>query len=256
MEQLRKQFRSQIEDKTPFELARRYAYEYMDKIGDRHVYPTPEALRRLDVFQEPLPQKPGDPLEILHLLHAVGSPATVAQTGGRYFGFVNGNAIPAALAAKWLADVWDQNAAAYVTSPVVSELESVCECWLSSLLGLPEDTAAGFVSGTSTATLCGLVAARNYLLQRMGWDVGGKGLLGAPEIRVIVGEQAHATVFKALALIGLGRARVTVVPADDQGRMMPERLPRLDERTLLVLQAGEVNTGAFDPLDPLCGAAS
>jgi glutamate/tyrosine decarboxylase-like PLP-dependent enzyme len=256
MEELRKQFRSQIEDKAPFELARRHAYDYMEKIAERNVYPTPEALRRLAVFREALPESPGDPIEILDRLHAVGSPATVAQTGGRYFGFVNGNAIPAVLAAKWLADVWDQNAAAYVTSPVISQLESVCESWLTRLLGLPEGSAAGLVSGTAAATLCGLVAGRNHLLHQMGWDVHSKGLFNAPEIRVMVGAHAHATVFKALALIGLGRERVCTLPADSQGRIIPEQVPPLDRRTLLILQAGEVNTGAFDPLDRLCGAAN
>jgi len=141
-------------------------------------------------------------------------------------------------------------------SPVASELESLCESWIVSLLSLPPDTAAGFVSGTSTALLCALVAARNELLKKMGWDVAGRGLFGAPEFRVIVGKQAHASVFKALSFIGLGCDRVVLVPADDQGRMIPEKVPALDRKTLLILQAGNVNSGAFDPLEILCSKAA
>ncbi|RJQ84529.1 MAG: aspartate aminotransferase family protein [Desulfobacteraceae bacterium] len=257
MREFQKQFKSQIETKGPFELARRYAYAYMDTIGERNVFPAEQAIEGLRLFrEEAFPDKPADPAAILNMLHTAGSPATVAQTGGRYFGFVNGGAVPVAVAAKWLADVWDQNGATYMTSPIASELESVCEGWLSGLFGLPQGTALGLVGGTSTATLCGLAAARNDLLLRMGWDANGKGLFGAPEIRVIVGGQAHASVFKALALIGLGKDRVCVVPADSQGRMIPERLPRLDHSTVLILQAGNVNTGAFDPLEELCSAAT
>jgi glutamate/tyrosine decarboxylase-like PLP-dependent enzyme len=255
MEAIQKQLKAQIEDKEIFELARRYAYDYMDNVSERNVYPTEDALQSLSLLRETMPEKPGNPTEILNLLHTVGSPATLTQTGGRYFGFVCGGSIPAALAAKWLNDVWDQNAALYVMSPVVSELESICESWISCLLGLPENTAAGFVSGTSTALLCSLVAARNDLLKRMDWDVSSKGLFGAPEIRVIVSEQAHASVFKALAFVGLGRDRAIIVPADDQGRIIPEKVPKLDNKTLLILQAGNVNSGSFDPFDIICNAA-
>ncbi|PKN19639.1 MAG: aspartate aminotransferase family protein [Deltaproteobacteria bacterium HGW-Deltaproteobacteria-6] len=255
METLQEQLKTQMEDKTLFEQARRYACDYMDKVPGRNVFPTRQALQSLNLFKEPMPAKPAPPADILNMLHTTGSPATVAQTGGRYFGFVCGGAIPAALASKWLSDVWDQNAGLYIMSPVASELESLCEIWISDLLGLPQNTAAGLVSGTSTALLCALVAARNDLLTRMGWDVAGKGLFGAPEIRVIAGEQAHASVFKALSFIGLGRDRVILVPADGQGRMIPEKVPALDQNTLLILQAGNVNSGAFDPFEPLCSAA-
>lgn len=256
MKTLQQQWKIQMEDKTLFEQARCYAYDYMDKVSERNVFPTRQALQSLSLLRERMPERPGDPAEILNLLHTVGSPATVTQTGGRYFGFVCGGAIPMALAAKWLSDVWDQNAALYVMSPVTSELESLCESWIVSLLGLPEDTAAGLVSGTSTALLCALLAARNELLKRTGWDVNSKGLFGAPEFRVIVGEQAHASVFKALSFIGLGRDRITLVPADDQGHMIAEKVPRLDENTLLILQAGNVYSGVFDPFDILCSQAA
>ncbi len=163
---------------------------------------------------------------------------------------------PVALAAKWLADVWDQNAAMYVMSPLAAQLEAVCEKWLVDLLGLPTGTAAGYVGGTTTANLTGLAAARNALLKRQGWDVTGEGLIGAPAIRVILGAQAHASVYKALALLGLGKAHFEVVPVDSQGRMLAGHLPALDERCLVIAQAGNVNTGAFDPFEAIGAAAN
>ena len=193
--------------------------------------------------------------ETLRLLHEIGSPATVAQTAGRYYGFVNGNYVPTAMAARWLADVWDQNPALYVISPIVAKLEQVCERWANHLLGLPEETAAGIVSGTSIATMCGLAAGRYALLKKAGWDVIGDGLFGAPPIRVVLSEQSHGTVFKALSLLGLGRNRVELVPADDQGRIDVDKMPELDSNTLLILQAANVNSGSFDDFDPACTLA-
>jgi len=252
---LRAEMFSQIQDKELFEQAKSYAYAYMDGVYNRNVFPTDEAIKALEIFDESLPKAPGNPGEILRLLHEHGSPATVAQTGGRYFGFVNGSSVPVAMAAKWLSDVWDQNAALYVISPVSSQLEAVCEKWLVELLGLPAETAAGFVSGTSAATLRGLAAGRNELLKRQGWDVNADGLFGAPNLRVILGEQAHATVFKALALLGLGRARVEIVPTDHQGRMIANKMPELDSHCLVITRAGNVNSGAFDPIDEICDRA-
>ncbi len=234
------------------EQAKDYAFDYMKSIPDRSVYPDEDALDGLRIFREPLQSEAGNPYEILARLHSFGSPATVAQTGGRYFGFVNGGILPAALAAKWLSDAWDQNAALYVISPVASVLEEVSEKWLVDLLKLPEDTAAGFVGGSSTATLCGLAAGRNHLLERLGYDVGKNGLFGAPEIRVVLGEGAHSTIYKALSILGLGSERIIKVPVDSQGRMSLDAVPELGDRTLLILQAGNVNSGAFDPFEALC----
>ena len=244
---------SQVTHKALFEQARGYAYEYMDGIRQRPVFPDQAAIGNLDAFGGPIPQHPQPADEILRLLSANGSPATVAQTGGRYFGFVNGGALPIALAARWLADVWDQNAALHVISPAAASLEQVCEQWLRDLLRLPPETVAGFVGGTSIATFCGLAAGRYALLKRLGWNVNEEGLFGAPPLRVVVSQQAHGTVFKALALLGLGKTRVESVPADAQGRLDPSRMPKLDSRTLLILQAGNVNSGAFDDFEHLCG---
>ncbi len=229
-----------------------HARSYVSGVDDRTVFPQDDAVAGLAVFEEPLPEGPMAPAAILDLLHEKGSPATVAQTGGRYFGFVTGGALPVAVAARWLSDVWDQNGAMYVMSPVVSALESVCEKWLVALLGLPAGTAAGFVSGTSVANLCALTAARDEVLGRLGWNVKAQGLFGAPAVRVVLGEQAHASVFKALSILGFGSDGIEKVPADGQGRMVVEKLPELDRQTIVITQAGNVNSGAFDPITAIC----
>jgi glutamate/tyrosine decarboxylase-like PLP-dependent enzyme len=247
--------RRQARDPRLLDKARGYALEYVAGVPAMRAVPDSQALRGLASLPQALPAEPTDPARVLEMLHRSGSPGTAATTGGRYFGFVNGGCLPAAMAARWLADTWDQNAAMQVMSPVAAALEASCERWLADLLGLPEGTAAGFVGGTSVATLCGLAAGRDELLRGAGWDAGARGLFGAPEIRVVLGEQAHASVSKALSLLGLGRDRVERIPVDAQGRIDPARIPRLDARTLLILQAGNVNTGSFDPFEALVPAA-
>ncbi|MEM7346515.1 MAG: aminotransferase class V-fold PLP-dependent enzyme [Chloroflexota bacterium] len=252
---IREMMFAQLVEKSLFEQAKSYAYEYVDQVRDRSVFPSDEVLDQLAIFDEPVPQTPQSGEEILDLLNTYGAPATLPQTGGRYFGFVNGNAVPTALAAKWLSDVWDQNGALHVMSPITAKLEEVCERWATELLGLPSETAAGFVGGTSIATLCGLAAGRYALLKKAGWDVNADGLFNAPPIRVVISQQAHSSVFKALALLGFGKNQLEMVPADDQGRIDPAQLPDLDSTTLLLLQAGNVNTGAFDDFDQICTIA-
>ena len=230
----------------------RYAGEYLRTLDDRPVYPDAAAIEALDPLGGALPERSTEARDTLALLHGVGSPATVAQVGGRYFGFVDGGALPVGVAARVLADVWDQNTAHYVMSPVAARLEAICEAWLVDLLGLPEGTAAGFVTGTTLANLSGLAAGRNELLRRRGWDVAAQGLYGAPPIPVVVGADAHAAVRKSLALLGMGDAHTRVVPVDDQGRMHIDHFPALEEPALVVAQAGNVNSGAFDPLEAIC----
>jgi glutamate/tyrosine decarboxylase-like PLP-dependent enzyme len=179
----------------------------------------------------------------------------VATAGGRYFGFVIGGSLPAALAANWLAGAWDQNAAMQVSSPVAAKLEEIVLAWMVELLDLPPGSGAGFVTGTTMANFSALAAARTALLKRAGWNVEEDGLFGAPPIRVIVGDEVHVSLLKALSMLGLGRSRVTRVPADAQGRLRPEALPELDDRTLVCVQAGNVNSGAFDPAGEICARA-
>jgi glutamate/tyrosine decarboxylase-like PLP-dependent enzyme len=231
------------------------ATRYVTEIGSRRVAPREEEIARLDALGGSLPQTASDPAEVLALLDDVGSPATVASTGGRYFGFVTGGTVPAALAANWLAGVWDQNGAFSVMSPVAAKIEEIVLGWTLELLGLPPTCGAGFVTGTTTANFSALAAARTALLERAGWNVEEDGLFGAPPIKVVVGAEVHVSLLKALSMLGLGRSRVISVPADGQGRMRAEALPELDDRTLVCIQAGNVNTGAFDPAGEICRRA-
>lgn len=239
-------------DKSIFNQAKEYAFEYAGYSLSRNVFPTPEAIEGLRKFDEELPGRTNEPEDVLRQLHEYGSPATVMQSGGRFFGFVIGGIVPVSLAAKWLADFWDQNAGLYVTSPVVSKLESVVERWLRQLFRLPDNVVSGFVSGTTTAVFCGLAAARYRVLQRQGWDVNAKGLFNAPKVRIVAGMQAHGAVLKAISMLGLGRDNIEWVDVDDQGRMIADRVPELDKNTILILQAGNVNSGSFDHIDEIC----
>jgi glutamate/tyrosine decarboxylase-like PLP-dependent enzyme len=227
------------------------ALEYASTIDDRRVAPDASALAALALFDEPLPETGADQLETLHRLHAFGSPATMASTGRRYFGFVNGATYPIALGSSWLVNSWDQNTALPVMSPVAAKLYDVVRAWLLDMLGLPAGTGVAFVSGATVANASCLAAARDALLARLGWDAQADGLFGAPEFHVVVGERAHSTLSKSLGLVGLGRKRVTVVPADEQGRMRASHLPDIAGPVLVCAQAGEVNTGAFDPFDEI-----
>ncbi|MFV1471952.1 pyridoxal phosphate-dependent decarboxylase family protein [Mycolicibacterium elephantis] len=231
------------------------AGRYLSGLQTRSVPPTAEAVEALSRFTEPLPERGADAREVLRLLDEIGSPATVATTGGRYFGFVTGAVLPAALAANLLAGVWDQNGAYRVMSPVAAHLEEVAMGWLLDVLGLPADAGAGFVGGATTANIACLAAARHALLRNAGWNVEEDGLFGAPPIRVVVGDEVHASVLKALSLLGLGRSRIERVPVDGQGRMRADALPELSGDTLVCIQAGNVNTGAFDPAEEVCAAA-
>jgi glutamate/tyrosine decarboxylase-like PLP-dependent enzyme len=192
---------------------------------------------------------------VLDLLARIGSPATIANSGGRFFGFVNGGCVPAALAAAWLVSAWDQNAAMRVQSPVAVALEETALEWVRQMLLLPEGCGGAVVTGATMANFCGLAAARHALLERAGWDVENDGLFGAPAITVVIGEEAHSSLIKALGMLGLGRSRVVRVPVDGQGRMRADAPPHLNDRTILCLQAGNVNTGAFDPAGAICPEA-
>ncbi len=227
------------------------AADYLEDLAGRPVAPTAEAVRHLDALDRPLPESPMIPAAVLIELDDVGSPATVATAGGRYFGFVIGGALPATLAATMLASAWDQPAGLVVASPATAKLEEVALRWLLDALHLPPSSAAGFVTGATMANFTCLAAARHALLARAGWDVEAQGLFGAPPLTVVVSDEVHVSALKALALLGLGRDRVTRVPTDAQGRMRAELLPPLDDFSILCVQAGNVNTGSFDPIAKL-----
>ncbi|HYL09570.1 MAG TPA: aminotransferase class V-fold PLP-dependent enzyme [Candidatus Acidoferrales bacterium] len=236
------------------EVARR-ASRYLESVKNRRVPPLHEDISRLVELGGALPEEPCDPETVIALLDTIGSPATVTSTGGRYFGFVTGGTLPAALAANWLAGAWDQNAGLWVMSPVSSKIEEIAGAWLREIFGLPPSCGVGFVTGATMANFTGLAAARHALLKRAGWDVEEQGLFGAPEIRVVLGAEAHVSVKKALSLLGLGRARMTIVASDHEGRMKHDAMPPLDNRTIICIQAGNVNTGGFDPAAEICSRA-
>ncbi|WP_420237379.1 pyridoxal phosphate-dependent decarboxylase family protein [Telmatobacter bradus] len=229
------------------EAALRSAVTYLNNENDRAVEPSAEAVAALDLFREAAPEAPVADEEVLRLLDQVAAPATVHKTAGRNFGFVNGGCLPAALAAGWLVNAWDQNASFFVQSPAAITLEEVALGWVREFLRLPEGTGGAVTTGATMANFSALASARHEILARQGWNVEEDGLFGAPEVKVVVSDEVHASVVKALGLLGLGRKRVTRVPVDDQGRMRAETLPPLDDHTILCLQAGNVNTGAFDP---------
>lgn len=208
----------------------------------------------------PLPDKPTDPEQVLETLVAGAEPGLVHSAGPRYFGFVIGGALPASVAADWMTSTWDQCSGIYTLSPAGAVLEEVAGRWLRDLLGLPAGTSTGFTTGDTMANTVGLAAARSRLLERAGWDVERRGLFGAPELEVVVGEQRHVSIGMSLRYLGLGSERVRVVRADAQGRMEAEELARVlrecaGRPVIVCAQAGEVNTGAFDPLELICDLA-
>lgn len=238
--------------KKLLEDAARRSIAYREAIEGRHVAPDSQALADLDAFREALPEQGASDCDTIALLDELGSPAAVAMTGPRYFGFVIGGSMPVTLAANWLASAWDQNAAMHEVTPAVAILEQVSIDWMLDLLGLPAKSAAAFVTGATVANFTSLAAARNRVLQQAGWDVRSDGLFGAPEIEVIVGAEAHPTLMKSLSMLGLGERRVTMIDVDNQGRMLADRLSPVNGPCIVCTQAGNINTGAFDPIDEIC----
>jgi glutamate/tyrosine decarboxylase-like PLP-dependent enzyme len=224
------------------------AARYLADIRERPVAPSTESGVRLQTMREPFPDGPSEAADVLALLDELGSPATMGMAGPRFFGFVIGGSLPAALAADWLAAAWDQNAAFDAPTPAVSLLEEVALEWMREIFGLPADCAGAFVTGATMANFSALAAARHAALVGLDWDVEADGLFGAPAITVVLGEEAHPTLIKALGLVGFGRNRLVRVPVDEQGRIRADALPPLSPATIVCAQAGNVNTGAFDPL--------
>ena len=221
---------------------------YLESLGTRRVSPSDEAVDALRAFDVPLQRESIDPERVLEELDTIGSPGTMAMAGPRFFGFVIGGSLPVALAANWLATAWDQNTGLHKSTPATSTLEEVPLKWLLDVLQLPRESAGAFVTGTTVAHITALAAARHAVLERVGWDVEANGLYGAPPVTVVTSAEAHPTLFKALGVVGFGRNRVVKVPVDDQGRMRANAVPRISGPTILCVQAGNVNTGSFDPI--------
>jgi aromatic-L-amino-acid decarboxylase len=227
------------------------ALTYISEAPKRRVFPADRALDGLAAFDEHLPDAGTDAADTLALLDKVGSPATVISNGPNYYGFVVGGTLPVAQAADWLASAWDQSATVSLSGPAAHAIETVAGRWILDVLDLPRDAITNFGTTSGASAVACLAAARGRLLARAGWNVERDGLNGAPQLRVIVSERIHVTVIKALRLLGFGQNQLVRAPVDSSGRIDPELLPEMDSRTILCLQAGEVNTGEFDPFDLL-----
>ena len=231
---------------------------FLDTLAERPVARPVDLAALRESLGGALPEAGLEPLAVIEQLAADSEPGLVASAGPRYFGFVVGGGVPAALAADWLTSAWDQNAGLYALSPAAAVVEEVAAAWLIDLFGLPADSSVGFTTGATMANFTAIAAARHAVLARAGWDVESDGLTGAPPIAVVVGDESHVTIFVALQMLGLGRARVHRVAADEQGRMRPdalrETLARIEGPTIVCAQAGNVNTGAFDPLPEIVAA--
>jgi glutamate/tyrosine decarboxylase-like PLP-dependent enzyme len=249
---IQKKMFSEFMNFSIYDKALKLGHNYLIEAMDRHVFPHDDAIVNLENFNEPFPDSTSSSDLIIDLLKKYGESATLPHVGGRYFGFVIGSVIPASLSVKVMSSFWDQCPAMEVLSPLGSKLEMVVEKWLKDIFSLPEECVVGYVSGTSSAIFCGLAAARFRILQKKGWDVNNKGLFDAPKIRIVAGRQAHSTVIKAISLLGFGKDNIEWVDVDSQGRIIPDAIPDLDENSILLLQAGDVNSGAFDDFDKIC----
>lgn len=231
---------------------------HLEGVRDRPVAQPVDQAALVAALGGPLPDGPTDPADVVRHLARTADPGLVVTNGGRYFGFVEGGVLPASLAADWLASAWDQNPAFAALSPAAAAVEEVCRGWLVDLLGLPADCSAGFTTGAQLANLTGLAAGLRHGYRRLGWDLDEDGLVGAPPPTVVVGAERHATVDRALRFLGVGRRHLRVVESDDQGRMVAGGLGDAlsgDGPLLVVAQAGNVNTGGFDPLREICETA-
>ncbi|MGH8875139.1 MAG: pyridoxal phosphate-dependent decarboxylase family protein [Acidimicrobiia bacterium] len=229
------------------------AISYLGGIGERTVRPDPAV--DLSLLGGALPNDPTDPEVVLKLLDEVAAPATMAMAGPRFYGWVIGGAYPVALAADWMTSTWDQNTLFAAATPATVELEAAALRWVVEAVGLPTGSWGAFVTGSTVANMAALAAAVNSVLAEVGWDVAADGLFGAPPVTVVVGDEAHPSLIKALGVVGLGRNRVIRVPVDDQGRMRADAFPDFEPPAIVCLQAGNVNTGAFDPMAEIIPAA-
>ena len=237
------------------EEADRRARHYVSGVATQRVFPPAEAIAALAAFDEALPDLGHPAADTLALMDRLGSPATVVNNGPNYFGFVIGATLPAAAAAERLAGAWDQCASTFDNSPAAEAIEKQAAKWLLEVLDLPREAAVAFGTSATACGLSALAAARADVLARQGWDYTEQGLMGAPAVKVVVPETAHVTVRKALQILGFGWANVIKVPVDGEGRIIPAEMPQLDDRTILILQAGEVNTGEFDRFAEIIPAA-
>jgi glutamate/tyrosine decarboxylase-like PLP-dependent enzyme len=236
------------------EAAAQRGIDYRVTSPARAVAPASDAIAAVDGFVEPMPEDGVADMAVLEQLDEIGTPATVTMTGPRYFGFVIGGSLPVTVASNWLATAWDQNVGMHEVTPATATLERVAMNWMIELFGLPAETSAAFVTGATIANFTSLAAARNRVLRDAGWNVEADGLIGAPPVTILVGNEVHPTVIKGLGLLGFGREKVQRLAVDGQGRIDATELPAIDGPTIVCTQAGNLNTGAFDPVGDICDA--
>lgn len=236
------------------EAAAEFGIRYREQSVDRAVKPSAEALSNVERLIEPMPRTGTADSDVLALLDEVGSPAAMTMTAPRFFGFVIGGSLPVTVASNWLTTAWDQNTGMHEVTAAAATLEQVAMNWMIDLFGLPADSAAAFVTGATVANFTALAAARNRVYADVGWDVDANGLIGAPPLTILVGAETHPTVFKSLGMLGFGRDTAIRIPVDGQGRMDASQLPAVVGPTIVCTQAGNLNTGAFDPVGDICDA--
>ncbi len=228
------------------------AVEFLQSLRDRPVALPVDCSLLVAAMGGPLPEAPGEPLEVIQQFANVATPGLIASAGPRYFGFVIGGSLPVTVAAEWLVSAWDQNAFCYMSSPAAAAAEEIAARWMLELFGLPREMSVGFTTGASMSNFVGLAAARHALFSKLGWDVEERGLMGAPEITILASEESHVAIQAALQMLGLGRGRIRRVATDGQGRMrldaLQSALSDVTTPVLVCAQAGNVNSGAFDPI--------
>ncbi|MDG1708778.1 MAG: pyridoxal-dependent decarboxylase, partial [Emcibacteraceae bacterium] len=228
---------------------------FEESLESRRVTPDQSAVNKLELFDEPLSQDGIDAKEVIKTLVELGEPGVVSTRGGRYYGFVTGSALPVSVAASWITASWDQNGALRVMSPTSAKIEEVVGKWVLDVLDLPRESGFGFVTGASIAGFTALSAARNKLYKNLGYDLKADGIRNAPKIRFVMGDEIHPTNIIALQYMGYGKNEFEMVPCDEQSRMIASEMPSLDDHTIVLAQAGNVNSGAFDPFNEICDAA-
>ncbi|MDA0707969.1 MAG: aminotransferase class V-fold PLP-dependent enzyme, partial [Proteobacteria bacterium] len=225
------------------------AKDYEDSLDSRPVFPTDKALENFKKLDAPLSKGGEEAVDVIKVLNEVGTPGTASSRGGRVYGFVTGGALPVSVAANWMAALWDQNGGPYVLSPIAAKLEEIAAKWVLDLIGLPPQCGVGFVTGATMAGFTALCAARNAIYNRTGYDLKTDGIRNAPMIRYVMSDEIHPTNIIALQYMGYGKNELEFVKCDAQGRLMVSDLPKLDDHTILLLQAGNVNSGAYDPFE-------
>jgi glutamate/tyrosine decarboxylase-like PLP-dependent enzyme len=233
-----------------------YATEFLAQANNAPIQVSDAARQNLSHLDLEMADQGVASEEVISELHHWVSPATMKMGSPRFFGFVIGGAYPVSVASNWLGTAWDQNTGLEKTTPAVAMLEKVSARWMLELLGLPSKSATAFVTGATVANFTALAAARNQVFTAAGWDVEADGLIGAPELHIIISEESHPTVYKSLAMLGLGRNRVIKVATDDQGRMDMSKFPDVKDNTIIITQAGNINSGAFDPIEQICDLAA